>query len=173
MSCPAFALDIGYGVARQTPTDPVPHADSGLELRAVWGGEHRDRWSAWLGTQPERSTKDGVAYKLGVDQMPGYAYAAFLRRFNKRLDGPVTLFAGTGIGYRDLETCVAEWSQYDRRCFGGDAFISSRWAFAQELGFRWKVVEVSIGHFSTGGVSHFNHGINLFRFTLMWGVGQR
>ncbi len=46
--------------------------------------------------------------------------------------------------------------------------MSSRWAFAQELGFKWKVVELSIGHFSTGGISAWNKGANLFRFTLMW-----
>lgn len=160
---------LGYGVAAQVPTDPVPRVDSGLELRATFGGERADKWSVWLGFQPERRTQYGVAFGLHVDEMPAYGYVAGLRRFNLHLDGPVTLFAGTGLGYRDLTTCV---SPPQRGCFGGDAFVSSRWAFAQELGFRWRAVEISIGHFSTGGISAENKGVNLARFTLFGKVGR-
>ena len=128
-------------------------------------------WSIWLGAQPERRTKDEWAFGLYVDKMPAYSYVAGLRRFNLHLDGPVTLFAGTGLGYRDLTTCTV-----DGRCFGGDAFVSSRWAFAQELGFRWQPkvwgVEISVGHFSTGGISVQNKGTNLGRFTLFGRVGK-
>lgn len=166
-------MSLGYGIAVQRPTDPVPNADSGLELRATFGGEHGDRWSVWLGAQPERRTKDAWAFGYWIDTMPGHAYIAGLRRFNWRLDGPVTLFAGTGLGYRDITTCRADGS----RCFGGDAFVSSRWAFAQELGVRWQPkrygVELSLGHFSTGGISTANKGINLARFTLFGKVGKQ
>lgn len=161
---------LGYGVAAQVPTDPVPRVDSGLELRATFGGERADKWSVWLGWQPERRTQNRAAFGLYVDRMPAYGYVAGLRRFNLHLDGPITLFAGTGLGYRGLTTCA-----YSPRnaCFAGDAFVSSRWAFAQELGFRWKAVEISIGHFSTGGISAQNKGVNLVRFTLFGAVGKR
>jgi hypothetical protein len=160
-------VSLGYGIAIQTPTDPVPDIDSGLELRATFGGEHADKWSVWLGAQPKRYTKDGVAFGFPVEEMPGYGYVAGLRRFNLRLDGPITLFAGTGLGYRDLTTCAVSG------CFGGDAFVSSRWAFAQELGMRWRIVELSLGHFSTGGISVANKGVNFARFTLFGKVGKK
>lgn len=161
------AGSIGYGIAGQVPTDPVPDVGNGLELRLTFGGERGDVWSIWLGAQPERKTRDKWAHGLWVDTMPAYTYVAGLRRFNLRFDGPVTLFAGTGLGYRDVTTCTV-----NGQCFGGDAFVSSRWAFAQELGFRWRAVEVSLGHFSTGGVSTLNKGINLARFTLFKQFGR-
>lgn len=163
----ALAGFIGWGTAHQIPTDPVPDGADGLEIRALWGGEHGDRWSAWLGRQAERVTKEGVAFGLPVDRMPAYSYAAVLRRWSRHLDGPVTLFAGTGIGYRDLTTCTTVGP-----CIPGDAYVSSRWAFAQEAGFRWRVVEVSLGHFSTGSFSLWNKGVNNARFALLWKVGR-
>lgn len=165
MTAAAEGVSLGYGVAMQLPTDPVPDIGSGLELRATFGGEHADKWSVWLGAQPKRETENGIAFGVPVDDMPGYGYVAGLRRFNLRLER-VTLFAGTGLGYRDLTTCTVYG------CFGGDAFVSSRWAFAQELGVRWKAVEVSLGHFSTGGISLNNKGINLVRFSLFGRVGK-
>ena len=162
---------IGYGIARQTHSDPVPTVRSGLELRGTFGGEHGDLWSIWLGAQPERKTKDRWAYGVWVDTMPAYGYVAGLRRFNLRLD-PITLFAGTGLGYRDLTTCTVLY-RGESRCFDGDAFVSSKWAFAQELGFRWRAVEISLGHFSTGGISVKNHGLNYARFTLFRQFGDK
>lgn len=172
---PAQALEIGYGIAHPASTEPVPSSDSGLELRALWGGPDGDRWSAWLGRQGERHTREGYAFSAYVDTMPGYSYAAVLRRFNARPFENITLFAGTGIGYRDLETCQL-WDARDQgggNCMPGDPFVSSRWAFAEELGFRWKIVEISVGHFSTGGISEFNKGLNLVRFSLLWPIGGR
>lgn len=165
----AFASEIGYGIAHQTHADPVPTVDSGLEFRALFGGERGQKWSIWFGFQPERLTREGVAYGVPLDKMPGYSYVAGLRRFNLHLDGPVTLFAGTGLGYRGLTTCLPDGIT----CFSGDPFVSSRWAFTQELGFKWKAVELSLGHFSTGGISHLNHGVNLFRFTLFHHFGGK
>lgn len=174
---PAIAAGaIGYGIANQLTTDPVPDVGGGLELRATFGGDRGDRWSIWLGAQPQRRTKESFAFGIYVDTMPAYAYVAGLRRFNLHLDGPITLFAGTGLGYRDLTTCTLPprgGKPTDTSCFGGDAFVSSRWAFAQELGFRWRAVELSLGHFSTGGISVANKGVNLVRFTLFRHVGMR
>jgi hypothetical protein len=170
----ASTVFLGYGVTNQIPDDPVPRSADGLELRALWGGDHGDRWSAWIGRQEARETKEGVAFQLHVDIMEPYNYAAVLRRFNKRLDGPVTLFAGTGFGYRDTEMCLTppyRETGTDRACMPGDAFVTSRWAFAQELGFRWRHVEMSVAHFSTGGWSTSNIGVNMARFTLLWEVG--
>lgn len=162
---------LGYGIVKQMPTDPVPHADSGLELRLLWGTEDADRWSIWLGAQPERRTAMGAAYGFYVNEIPSYYYVAGLRRFNLHLDGHRTLFAGTGLGYRDIETCLDNAGIRPPPCFDGDPFVSSKWAFAQELGFRWRIVELSVGHLSTGGISRSNKGVNLIRFTLLAKIG--
>lgn len=169
---------LGYGVSNQIETEAVPEISGGLELRAMFGGDHGDRWNIWLGAQPERVPREQYAYGLYVDEMPAHWYVAGTRRFNLHLDGPVTLFAGTGLGYRDLSTCLIPAygeppSAKPLPCFDGDAFVSSRWAFAQELGFRWRVVEMSLAHFSTGGISLQNHGVNYWRFTLLGHVGGK
>lgn len=170
----AAAVSIGYGISNQIPTEPVPDIDGGFEIRALFGGEHGDRWSAWYGWQPERETKEGVAFGMPVAVMDSYRYVAFNRRFALH-NGERTWFAGTGIGYRDLSTCLTDGmvaKKSREHCVGGDAFVSSKVAFSQELGFKWKVVEVSLAHFSTGGISEWNKGVNYFRFTLFGTIGK-
>lgn len=170
----AVSFSLGYGIANQIPTEYVPSMRGGLELRALFGGDDGDKWSVWLGAQSAKHTREGWAFKLHIDDMPAYGYVAGLRRFNLRR-GNVTWFAGTGIGYRSIETCLADGyvlSSSKSHCFRGDAFISSDWAFAQELGMKWKVVELSLGHFSTGGITEINHGVNMFRFTIFGKVAR-
>lgn len=168
------SLSFGYGIAAQTYTHSVPNPENGPELRALWGGpdEQKDRWSVWVGHQPARHSQDGVVQMARTDVLPGFNYAAITRRFNMRAGERqnTTFFAGTGLGYRNLVTCInGRWVGPNEppACIDGDPYVSSKWTFAQELGVRWKAIEFSIGHFSTGGISWFNKGENLIRFTLM------
>jgi hypothetical protein len=164
-----LSLYLGYGIASQIGTDPVPMGNNGIELRALMGGEQGDQWSVWLGSQQLRRTKEGIAYKFIADELPGYDYVAGLRRFNKHLEH-FTVFVGTGVAYRDLSTCMNGQllsNASPPKCISGDPYVSSHWAFAQESGVRWRCVELSVAHFSTGGITAWNHGINLFRFTFL------
>ena len=174
----ALSLSFGYGIAAQTYTHSVPNPENGPELRVLWGrnDDHHDRWSAWLGHQPVRFSQDGVVQGARTDVLPGFNYVAILHRFNMRFHEHTTFFSGTGVGYRDLVTCVnGRWYTpgEPRLCIDGDPYVSSKWTFAQELGVRWRIVEFSIGHFSTGGISYFNKGENMVKFTLIGHVGHK
>lgn len=174
----AISLSLGYGIAAQTYTHSVPNPENGPELRALFGGPdaQKDRWSVWVGYQPQRRSQDGVVQGMRADVLPGYDYAAGLRRFNMRFREHTTFFAGTGVGYRATTSCTnGRWLMTGEPvlCFDGDPYVSSRWSFAQELGVRWRVVEFSVGHFSTGGITSYNKGVNLIRFTLLGRVGRK
>lgn len=178
----AHAAELSYSVTELLDRQGLDSA-RGLELRAAWGGEHGDAWSAWVGGVTARATSTGWLCHGGgcweIDGFAPYRYVAVNRRWYARPGLRWKLYAGTGIGWRSHETCVDPPQFFvdggeRKQCLSGDLSVSSKWAFSAELGVVWRnTLDFSFGHFSTGGISEWNRGDNIVRLGFITRVGRR
>lgn len=192
VAAPVWSVELSYSVASLMGR-PGLEAARGLELRSTFGGDRGDRWSVWLGAVRSRVVSTGHLCHdpsggggcFEIPRLPEFSYIAVNRRFYLRPHDNLKLYAGTGISYRDLTTCLTPLTSWGtpqvlldhgerKQCVPGDLSVSSRWAFSQELGLVWRrVLDFSFGHFSTGGISEWNRGDNFVRFGFVSTIKRR
>ena len=160
---PAHALELGYSITKLRGVGLADTSD-GLELRAVFGGEHGDRWAVSAGMFQERPTRDGWYCVKGdcirLGGLPAFEYASITHRWHLRPKPKLNLYIGSGISWRSAPA-------FD---------VSTKGAFQQEIGAVWggdrAAVDVSYAHHSTGGFSAFNRGADFIRVGLFGRFGK-
>ena len=162
----AHALELGYSLLA-TDGGSAFKDGRGLDLRVAFGDNgprySGDRWVATIGHINARENPTGwVGDQYPIDKSPGYEFFTFVHRWYTKGTN-VRFFAGTGIGYRNVET----------NGYKGDYFIGSQWAFAQSLGFKWREhIEVAYDHLSTGRLVSPNIGEDYLRFSIIATFGE-
>ncbi len=182
LSSAASAGEYGYSLLDQRSQSEISQSARGLEGRINFGGntDHYsgDRWSLALGIVKAREPDgdgwiDTPAGCCGYsERIDSYSYMSFTLRWFTRygrfsVAPRLRFFVGTGVAWRNAETCVSERAGDPERCFSGTPAVSSKWTFHQSFGFKWReIVEVAWEHDSTGRISDLNHGDDVIRFTL-------
>lgn len=190
--CPpaAFATEVGYSLVHQRARPDTAEAARGFEGRLNFGGGETgrysgDRWSLAIGYVNPRATDtdhyvDTPEGCCGyVDDVDGYAYANFAHRWYTRpgrfrAAPQLRFFIGTGVSWRDAETCVLMPRKRHRDlCWDGTVDVSSRWAFHQTAGLKWRErLELAYEHDSTGGIAAVNRGDDVLRLSLFVLIGR-
>ena len=196
----ARSADVGYSLVNIVGRSGVAQSARGPELIFNFGDSKTndryrgDRFSVAVGRMNGR---DGGAdddwIKLGrhkgnhgeteyleVKSYDPFYYVSFTHRWYT-VDGrfprapQLRFFVATGLFWHDAVTCGRLYSEYPRKvCYDGSPELSSRWAFAQEIGIKWRrTAELAIRHSSTGRISEINLGENYLRFSLMGHFGDR
>lgn len=182
VSSSVMAAEAGYSLLDQRTHDNIAESTRGVEGRINFGGNSErysgDRWSLGIGYLKSRETDDGVipgpdGILLTADRIPAWWYINFSHRWYTKparfkWAPKLRLFVGTGVAYRDVETCALDaWGSGDEVCWDGTAEVSSPWAFHQTFGLKWRErVELAWEHDSTGRFSEVNLGDDVIRFTI-------
>lgn len=190
--CPleGFTAEAGYSLIHQRARANTAEAARGFEGRLNFGGGQSerysgDRWSLAIGYVNPRATDtdhlvDTPEGCCGyADDVDSYSYASFSHRWYTRAARfkaapELRFFVGTGVSWRDAETCVLMARKRHRvQCWDGTVDVSSRWAFHQTAGLKWRErLELAYEHDSTGGVSAVNRGDDRLRLSLFVLIGQ-
>ena len=178
----AAAAEYGYSILEHRGHSDIEDAGRGFEGRINFGGSGErysgDRWTLAVGHVNSRlpdtdnwiDTPNGCcAYIEKIDdyQFINFTHRWYTRQGRFRRAPRLRFFVGTGVSWRNAETCVSVRPGDPEQCWDGTPSVSNRWAFHQSAGFKWReILEVAWEHDSTGRLSAINHGDDVIRFTL-------